>query len=483
MWPPKLLETVGPLVFSDSRKYYDAFVKQIMWPTWTNEASKLSSLIDFRDFAEDAWALYTKSFGLTLAPSLTFDLLIKALKATTDIAKRKTSTVNFLQENAFALREHLKTWPTAFVSFAIELELETFYSVASKVSRFRPVLKCSVDSIEQVIKQFETTQDLTLEHFQGFCRDLGLTTLWPILALWHSHERGDVEEVFLHAPLPRIFGATSCIRNAIERNCNPAKLAKNTRSPFQFDKSVIAGNGYLAFKSATEYEVHKAPRASLVANLPGISEGRYVWCLKPESLEAAIYCLEPFKLVLEFEVPKDETDSVPNWIDCQRDTEGALVLLWGHINSLTGNLNTQNVLALDEDALVSNRGLNIDFLQSISGLPNRHHVGQARIDWRDHGNLLSVHHTVNDEQQGLQRLWTHNYEIVFADYLLMTLSTDARPIESIYGSPFDVVLLSPLSSTQPLQHWTLEDAKYVLKASQQVPKHPSANWTSVCVAH
>jgi hypothetical protein len=54
--------------------------------------------------------------------------------------------------------------------------------------------------------------------------------------------------------------------------------------------------------------------------------------------------------ILEFEVPKDETEGLPTWIDCQRDQEGSLVFLWGHINAQTGGLTTQNVIALDEES-------------------------------------------------------------------------------------------------------------------------------------
>jgi hypothetical protein len=36
---------------------------------------------------------------------------------------------------------------------------------------------------------------------------------------------GDVK-VFLNVPMPRVFGAPSCVRNAIERHGDPTKLVK-----------------------------------------------------------------------------------------------------------------------------------------------------------------------------------------------------------------------------------------------------------------
>ena len=65
----------------------------------------------------------------------------------------------------------------------------------------------------------------------------------------------------------------------------------------------------------------------------------------------------------------------------------------------------------------------------------------------------------------------------------MTLETDSRPIEAVYGSPFDIVLFSPLSSKQALQHWTLgPDNKFTLVAMSSVPKSgPKSGYENVSV--
>jgi hypothetical protein len=263
------------------------------------------------------------------------------------------------------------------------------------------------------------------------------------------------------------------------------------------DHIVIAGHGHMAYKAlAAEadgplgFQVWPAKTAYLIAPLPGVSRGRFVWTLDPKTLQATIYKLDPVKgpiNILEFEVPQDETEGRPNWIDCQRDQEGSLVFLWGHINAQTGGLTTQNVIALDEESLFNDaKGPEIQFLSEVHKIPNRRVPGM-RLDWRDHGNLLSIHHTIQDHMTEAtsgalaSRIWTHTYEIVFGDHLLMSISTDARPIESIFGGPTELVLLSPLSSKSALQYWMLKGATYEMKEAFEVPKCPTEQWSSVCV--
>lgn len=500
MWPSKLLEKIAPVVWSGQdaklKEHYDAYVTKFLHCKWTSEASKITSLIDFRDFAEDAVVQQATVFGLSAVVTVPIDRLVRALKSNAEGPKRQSLSVAYIEENCLAFRPHVGPAKLApeFVAFALERELQVFYKHAEGLTRFRPLLKCSLESLEQSIKVLETTgTSATLETFQTIARNLGLTTLWPTLALWYSIKMGDVEEVFLNVPMPRVFGAPSCVRNAIERKGDPTKLVKTAfaTKKISLDNSVLSGHGHVAYKVNNEFKVFKASRAYLTAPLPGM-DTRHIWCLKPETLEAAIYKLEPeFKLVAEFELPRDETEESPNWIDCQRDSEGALVLLWGHINSLTGSLYTQNAAALDEEAILAASGqasdVGIEFLSSIASMPTRRVAGQ-RIDWRDHGNLLSVHHSVEDSTSEGSRLWTHAYDIVFGSNLLLTLTTDARPIESIFGSPEDVVLLSPLSSSEPLQHWTLVRSsdsalpEYKMAASCKAPKLDSGHWQNVVIS-
>jgi len=483
MWPPRVLKDIGPILFHDASKvkiHFDAYVRTVLRPKWVSEVQSIGSLIDYRDYAEDTLSTGFREFISTdyRGPeSIGIDNLVRALKM--DPTKRPQIVVAYLEESFLILR--LLKMPEAFVAFAIEQDLVDFFNVAQGIGRFRPLLKAPLEAIESVVAQMELTHDHSLDNFQKFSRDLGLQTLWPILALWQAHELGTVEETFLHPPLPRVFGAPSCVRNAIDRHGDPASVAKESRQPLNCKKPVVAGNGYVSIL-IDEWTTAAVKEAHLVANLPGMPY--YVWLLDPTTLKAAIYKFDADKKtwvsIVEFDLPPDETAGQPNWIDCQRDSEGALVFLWGTINTLTGALYTQNFVAIDEDCLKGS----VDFLASVASMPDRRKKG-IRLDWRDHGNVLSVHHSVKDDpitSEQAARHWTHTYDIVYADTLLMTLTTDARPIEAIYGGPHELLLLSPLSASQGIQIWTLTKNEYTLKTSLVLPKCPKGHWASLCCA-
>lgn len=486
MWSADLLKSLGSILFADSAKprdHYVSYVKSILRPKWVSDLSAASSLLDFRDYAEDTIGTLTSSFSCDLtSTTLTIDKLVKALKKASDATARRNLTVAYIEENAYCYKNTIQvsSIPTEFISFCIEKELDVFFSHAKGIGRFRPLLKAPREALETVLKDMEnysTTNPLKIENIQQYSKDLGLLTLWPILAMWTSNQRGDVEDVFLHPPMPRIFGSQSCLKNEIDRSKKPQELVKKARKSLSMRNVILSGNGHLAWKCDTEWIIEKCDQAYLVSSLPGL-ELRHVWTLKPGTLEASIVCLEPYKVVAQFELTPDEVSGEPNWIDCQRDSEGSLVLLWGTINPLTGSLFTQNIMAFDEDCLTESKPF--EMLDTISEIPSRKSIGN-RVDWRDHGNLLSVHHSVSDSVTNGERSWNHTYEIVFGQHLLLTLQSDSRPIEAVYGCPHDVFLLSPLSSKNAVQHWTLED-KYSLSETMEIPKCPTSHWSSFCVS-
>ena len=472
MWTDEFLKELAPLILLSEKKvqdHYSNYVKQNLKKTWSVELDRFTSLIDFRDYAEDVLSLLATNFEVDQPSAVTIDRLVKSLKMTPSKENRKEMTIAFLEENALSLSSKLCYGP--FIQFAIDVELKNYFDLAAGLGKIRPVLSCSVEVIEAVVKKIDTSKNMSVDTLKSYAVELGLSSLWPVFALIKAHHDGDVEELFLHVPLPKVFGAPSCVRNSLNR----AKVSTSEKTcRLVLDNAVIAGTDSLCWKTSSGWITKEALTAHLIAALPG---RRSVWCLDPNTMKAAVYTLEPFRVVLEFELPFDDLhDQRTNWIDCQRDSEGALVLIWGTINPLTGALHSQNVSALNEEALFSNEESEI--LASMAPLPNRRRLGY-KVDWRDHGNLLSVHHQVVDAP-GPVRKWTHNYDIVFAETILLSLETEGRPIEAIFGSPKEMILLSPLSAMQGLQLWTNQD-EYKLKETARLPKCPKGQWTSMTV--
>lgn len=461
MWPKDILKCIPSLLEkAKAPEHFVLFITKILKPKWNTELFTVTSLLDFRDYAEDSWKQNASALiGPQEEPR--FDLLVKELKALIDPAKRRMLVQCFLEENLQKHRASALYENQTFVEFALDQELDLFFKLSEPLIRFRPLLKSSRESIEQVMSQMNNQN--TFEQLNEFKAFLGLDNLWPVLALWRAHYFGESEELFLHAPMPRVFGAPCTQYKDVDRQCDFNSIAKPARINFSFQNLVIAGNSTLAYKIKGQWTQRKLKQAHLVCGMPGLSNK--IWLLDPKTMSSCIYDVETSKAILEFDLPG--TEDQPNWIDCQRDVEGSLVLIWSKLNNITGSSSHENMVALDEELLNTGQG---EFLQQISVVPQRRFRG-TRLDFRDHGNLVHVQHSVKDSQGPLKRIWTHNYDIIFANSLLMTLETESRPIEAVYGTPFDIVLLSPLSSTQALQHWRLgPDKKFFLCDSSSVPK-------------
>jgi len=474
MWPPSILQKVSSLLDSSSLPaQFVLFVNKILRPKWSSELSSTTSLLDFRDYAEDVWLQLKLRFSNGECEEPRFDLMQKELKIITDSSRRKLLVCSFLETCAQALRGKVIAKDNDFIAFALNEEINLYFEKSSALLKFRPLLSAPRDLVELVMNKMNSEN--TYESFVMFAELLGLVeplNLWPVLALWRAHYYGESEDLFLHVPMPRVFGCPSAQYKDIERTCNFKTIARQALKPFNFEHVVLAGHGTLAYKKNNVWTFKQVVQAGLVCCIPGLQEK--VWLVCPKSGKSSIYDIKLDKNILEFDLPSTEC---PTWIDCQRDSEGSLVLIWSTLNSITGSSQCENMIALDEDLLASGQG---DFLAHISAMPSRRCIG-TRLDFRDHGNLVNCYHAVKDSEVNGMRTWLHTYELCFANNLLMTLETDSRPIEAVFGSPFDIVLLSPLSSKQAIQHWTLNsENKFFMKSTSECPKN-SKSWQSLSI--
>jgi hypothetical protein len=458
MWSKDILDNALTEIFADSdeklKHYFNLYIREVLRQKWQSELSQFTNVVHFRDYVED------------ILKNTNTSKLVSAIKSTPDKEKRLEYCLAFLHEETLK-EQFLDT--NEFMSFAIQKELDSFYELAKSIIRFRPVLKNKREQLESLLAAMP--KEPSLQEFQKYAKDLKHANIWPVLALYDSHMKGESEELFLHCPMPRIYGSPSVIRNSIDRSTHASKLVKKSER-LDISNVVVGSSKFLCYKTDSGFTKFAAS-ASLIASLPGISG--LIWTVDPDTRHAHIYSCEQLgpKNILEFDLQGTERI---NWIDCQRDIDNALIFSWGHINSLTGSIQENNCFALDDSFVTSN---DVSFKSEFSQVPSRS-VLNSKIDYRDHGNLMSVHHTVNDDDTKDSRTWIHTYDICFGNYLVMTQSTDSRPVEAIFGSAHDFFLLSPLSATQNVQQWTFDQSKYTLSKTLSVPK---GDWSSICCVY
>ena len=502
-WPSDILDKVAPIILDSNKvaKYFPSYVHEHEVPRWISESKHMKSRNEFRDFREEALAIFLTEFDIdpdtasqtanqSGCQSANQSASQSVLVMPDSIEERQSISVKYLTEKSLELRTfNLHRLPQDFVAHCLQKELDIYFHLAKSIGHFRPILKCPRESIEVVVAKIEKLgPQLTIQNVQEYSKELGLATILPVLALYFSCFAGDVDEMFLHPPLPRIFGNPSTrditkshhpddlLKKSILQKGIAPERARRVLNPLNMQNAVVAGSGSLGYSLNGSFHITKYSRACLVCPLPDVPN--FVWVANPATLQAAVVRLRPsFKIIIEFDLPNDaEEGDAPqgvNWIDCQRDNEGVLALMWGHINEHTGMMATQNMLGLDLHG-------GPDLTKKLCEIPVRNVVG-TKLDWRDHGNLLNVHYWVKDET-AKERQWTHMYDICFGSHLLMTMSTDSRPIEAVYGSPREMFLLSPLSSTQTLQYWSLDETgTYKMTNAVGLLKPESGQWKSVCV--
>lgn len=414
-----------------------SYVHTRLMPTWTTDFAAAKYLNDYRDITEAT----AEKLGTALPDSFP-----TGLKSASD---KKAYCLATLQTSVVAEKDHANL---DFTAFRLQCVVEAVLNHARSVNGIYPVLAVPREIIESVVDSM--AKGIDHERLKGWAQELK-SNVWTALGLYAAVHHGDAEDLFLHAPLPKVFGAPCQARDVPKETTNPKQLTKTSKyEAISIDRAVLAGHGSLCYKptEGAYFKVFDLEQAELVAVLPGA--GGAVWCANPITRKAVIVALEPKgpRRLLEFELPDDNV----NWIDCQRDAEGLLVLLWGHVDTLTGSGPELSWAALDEYSL-HNSSSSLEFRDSIVDLPDRRRRG-CRVDFRDHGNLLSVVRTTKDaiDAKGA-RAYEHTFNIMFGNSLIWTYESRQRPIEAVFGGPSQMLLLSPFSST-PLQLWALKDA-------------------------
>jgi len=442
------------------------------------------SLLEVRDLMEDFWSQLNKEFHTNCALK-GLDEYLKSFKKRTTLDMVKPA--DFCKSQwSIIWTESSNEWPHGLRSIVLNNEIEMYIEAIKQVVKYYPALKASRDQIELATTQLESTDCLDLQKADFYKQTLNLKSYLPVLVLWKLSKEGWADELFANCPLPRVFGSPCSVRNHFDVNKPETLFRPSTSRHLNALKLVLAGQGHLGiagYKKTTgdlydTIHVLKVEEAHLICNLPGLSDT--IWLVNPQSLKSCICKVRPeFKKIVEFDLPSLDAVKKPNWVDSQRDSEGNLVLHWGHIHELTGTLKYESMIALDEDSLTS-----LNFLDSVAAIPKRRTKG-LRIDYRDHGNVLGIYHKVVDKFDAAgTRKWSHTYDILFAETSILTYETESRPIEAVYGSPQEFFVLCPMSKIQ-LQHWVLNNKSsscYELQDKHEVPKLVEGTWSSLCIA-
>ena len=246
MWPEVLLTTIGPILLKKSSliNHYKTYVVDKLKPVWYSKLGHITNLLDFRDYVEDTLLQLQAELDVTQEFTIA-DLLLK-LKS----SDRRNECLEFLCSKALDLAPELSLFTKSkpLIAFCLDSELDKYFK-ASKELTFRPLLKVAPSIIESVVKEIEIIDKLlSIKDLERFQKMLQASSLWSPLALLKANHQGELEDIFLNVPMPKVFGQpNSYIRSELDRKCNFDAIAKPSKKKLDFKKVVLLSGDTIYF--------------------------------------------------------------------------------------------------------------------------------------------------------------------------------------------------------------------------------------------
>lgn len=275
-------------------------------------------------------------------------------------------------------------------------------------------VKSSQGIPENLFKHFTRswTTPITKDDFQAFHEEVGITVPPIVLAAYmYAIQTKKAEEIFIKNSKEQVVAYP--VRPSFDFEEAPTTQFRSIKSakkePLNTKRCVIASKGHLLLwdESSNRYVSVPEPLAHLIANVPGldlIEDRAMVFIADPQTKVGAIVYLRlfgPIKRVASFDLESPDESDLPdalpmNWINCDRDTQGNIVLTWGHLLE-TGNIQWSSHASLIEKNLVENGTLKrvspakIIFEDFADPQDRSGATSLVRQDFRDHGNVLGIH--------------------------------------------------------------------------------------------
>lgn len=378
----------------------------------------LTDLVEYRDVAEDLLETYGLTENFT-------------------VPKSETRSLACSQALAVILSQRATTDSLQYKDFCLKRACEEFLDVTDPYITMRPRMKASIPELERLISEMEALDAPTVDHLDRWATLYGNSVL-STLSLYYCILSGiDTDDAFVNAPKSLLSGNVCTLRDTAP---GPASIKACKKQDPDLSRAIVLYDGHLKLRFKTGFLDIVEPLAHYGVPVPGtdvVVNGvlrRYIVVAKGTTAAVlAITYHDTPTVQKKLEIDLQESTPI-DFLDCQRDRDTNIVLLWGHRNHLTGSAEIQ-YFAWSEDEFLSKR-MNLSVLDTHK-LPVRTVPG-TKIDYRDHGNLLALS-TCITEDSSERRAFKVRQQILFGN-TLVDEPTDR--LLHIYGSPVDYVRLT-----------------------------------------
>jgi hypothetical protein len=383
-----------------------------------------ADLLEYRDAAEDILTAYGVHADFVLPKAGKPDMAGACAKQVQDV-----------------LQKHARGNTRMYKMFVIDKACKEWMRFTDPFMTMRPRVKTPVPVIERVLADMET-QPWTTGRIAEWASDLHVSELPVLSMMWCLSNDVDVDDAFMNAPKSTVRGSC-CILRDMHNGVADVKRCK-AQSP-DINRPIIVQNGSIKiFHSDGKHVLVKEPCAYYGVPVPGtelITDDnlrRYIVVAKDST--AAIleirYAKDKAPSVKRmFEMDLEETRPI-DFLDCQRDRDANIVLIWGHRAEHTGGADLKYFALSHEDFM--NKKVNMAPFET-SKLPNRSLPG-TRIDFRDHGNLLALVDFITEGSDDTKRTFQLNQHIVYGSTAIGNAKLPERMF-AVFGAPTQYVAL------------------------------------------
>ncbi len=419
LFPVSLLESID-LAGLPGLPSLEAYQSALASKSFESFFEGLSDILEYRDVAEDLLEDYgirtnftvPKSDNKALACSQQLNLLLKS-----------------------APKESLQ-----YKDFALQKVARDYFEISDPMTTLRPRLKTPIPELEVLFKEIESVlTSLTHEHILRWSKTSQNSYVSLLCVIYCFLNTIDVDDAFVNCPKTLIRGNLCTLRDA-SKTLQTIKTCK--RQTPDLERLIVVSDGSFSVKTKESWKTIVEPHCSLGVLVPGavltVNNALRLYAVFAKDTTACVYAITFGDLVtVQKKLELDLGEESPiDFLDCQRDRDNQIVLLWGHRNHLTG-FAEQGFFAWTEDEFLSKR-MNVTPMDTHK-LPNRI-AWTTKIDYRDHGNLLAlVTRTSESESEG-RRAFSVQNEIYFGNTILQTVDPS---ILNVYGSPVEYFTLRP----------------------------------------
>jgi hypothetical protein len=335
-------------------------------------------------------------------------------------------------------------WPSAYIDYILAKEAKGWLDLTDPKITIRPRFKLSREELDDLIstieKQFAVCNKTWVKMWSI---KLGFPdSIVPVLGILYAIANElDLDDLFIDCPKSQVLGAPCNYREIVDSETISLKTKTQT---VDYSTLAVAANGSLFMYTTKQWHRFTEPLANYIAWVPGlelnvqIEQGpavrRYLMVAKGSLAGILAVTYGPNGLVLVSKKAEFDLNEDIDYFDCQRDRDNNIILLFGQFNHNIGSLKGINYCGWTEEEFIQRKEGTIEPKKLLNRTS-----GNARVDFRDHGNLLALVSNITEKNE-TERQFFFEQSIHFGSYVV-PMQFEKR-LYAVYGSPVHFIVIS-----------------------------------------